>query len=78
MFNYEAVWRHLAGVERLTTDLFVALALVFVQLRPDARAQRAAQAVFWGATAWYLAFMTFEASEIRDSLFHNFMAMAGR
>jgi hypothetical protein len=70
-FNYEAVWIHLAPIERLTIDLFVALALVFVELGRDARAQRAAFALFWGVTAWYVGFMTFEASQIRESVFRN-------
>lgn len=70
-FNYEGVWVHLAPAERLTTDLFVALALVFVQLKRDSRAQRAAFGVFWSFTAWYLCFMTFEASGIRENLFHS-------
>jgi hypothetical protein len=70
-FNYEGVWVHLAPAERLTLDLFVALALVFVQLGRDARAQRAAFTLFWGVTAWYVCFMTFEASQIRESVFRN-------
>jgi hypothetical protein len=72
-FNFEGVWLHLAPVERLTIDLFVALALVFVQLGRDARAQRVAFALFWGAMAWYVCFMTFEASQIRESVFRNFL-----
>ena len=76
-FNYGGVWLHLAAIERLTIDLFVALALVFVQLGCDARIQRAAFAAFWCATAWYVFFMTFEASQIRDSVFHNIMAAVG-
>jgi len=71
MFNYDGVWVHLAPAERLTMDLFVALAIVFVQPGREPRIQRAAFAVFWGATAWYLCFMTFEASQIRESVFHN-------
>jgi hypothetical protein len=58
-FNYEGVWLHLAPAERLTIDLFVALALVLVQLRRDARVQRVMFGVFWGITAWYLCFMTY-------------------
>jgi hypothetical protein len=71
IFNYDGVWLHLGSVERLTIDLFVALALVFVQLGPVARRQRVAFTLFWTATAWYVFFMTFEASQIRESLFRN-------
>ena len=66
-FNYEGVWVHLAPVERLTIDLFVALALVTVQPWGGQRVWPRVMAMFWLATAVYVLFGTYEAAEIRSA-----------
>jgi hypothetical protein len=66
-FNYDAVWLHIGNAQRLTIDLFVALALAFVLQPPARRVLVRPIAVFWSASALYLAFGTFEAAAIRHS-----------
>ena len=67
-FNYELVWVYIANAHRLTSDLFVALALVFLLLARDRRVLRWAFAGFWCASAWYVFFGTYEARAVRESL----------
>lgn len=69
MFNYESVWLDVGNAQRLSIDLFVALAVVFLQLPPTQRGLRAAFVAFWGATAWYVLFGTFNAVYYRDAVF---------
>lgn len=67
-FNYESVWLHIGNAQRLTIDLFVALALVFLQ--PIGRRVLVRPFVlFWAVTAWYVCYGTYEAAFIRDNLF---------
>jgi hypothetical protein len=67
-FNYESVWLHIGNAHRLTIDLFVALALVFLQ--PIGRRVLVRPLViFWAVTAWYVCYGTYEAAFIRDNVF---------
>jgi hypothetical protein len=67
-FNYESVWLHIGNAQRLTIDLFVALALVFLQ--PAGRRVLVRPFVlFWAVTALYVCYGTYEAAFIRDHLF---------
>jgi len=66
-FNYESVWLHVGNAQRLTIDLFVALALVTVQPWGGQRVWPRVMAVFWLATAVYVLFGTYEAAEIRSA-----------
>ena len=67
MFNYEAVWLHVGNAQRLTIDLFVALALVTVQPWRNQRVWPKLTALFWSATAIYVLFGTYEATDIRSA-----------
>lgn len=66
-FNYESVWLHVGNAQRLTIDLFVALALVTVQPWGGQRVWPRLMALFWCATAVYVLFGTYEATEIRSA-----------
>ena len=66
-YNYEAVWLAVANAQRLTIDLFVALALVFLQ--PAGRRVLVVPfIVFWCATAWYVFFGSYDTEFFRGSL----------
>jgi len=69
LFNYESVWLDIGNAERLSIDLFVALAVVFLQLPPNQRALKAAFVVFWSATAWYVLYGTYNAVYHQDAVF---------
>jgi hypothetical protein len=66
-FNYESVWLHVGNAQRLTIDLFVALALVTVQPWGGRRVWPLLMGLFWLATALYVTFGTYEAAEIRSA-----------
>ena len=66
-YNYDGVWLHPDNAQRLTADLFVALALVFVQPGPE-RPLRKAFLGLWIATAFYVFFGALNAGAARDSL----------
>jgi hypothetical protein len=66
-YNYDGVWLHMSQAQRLTVDLFVALALVFVQSSPSTKL-RSAFVVFWIATAWHVFFGALDAADARASL----------
>lgn len=66
-FNYESVWLHVGNAQRLTIDLFVALALVTVQPWRGQRVWPGWMGLFWCATAVYVFFWTYEATEIRSA-----------
>lgn len=64
-FNYEAVWLDMSNAHRLTTDLFVALALVTVQPWNGQRVWPRVMTTFWWVTAIYVLFWSYQANEIR-------------
>ena len=64
-FNYEAVWLDMSNAHRLTTDLFVALALVTVQPWGGQRVWPRLMTFFWWTTAVYVLFWSYQANEIR-------------
>ncbi len=67
-FNYEGVWLYLGNAHRLTTDLFVALALVFLQAPRARHPWPWVFALFWVASAWYVFFGTFDARDVQHSI----------
>jgi hypothetical protein len=67
-FNYQAVWTHVGNADRLTIDLFVALAIVTLESARDRGRLPAPWAVFWSATACYVFFGAYEAGVLRGSL----------
>jgi hypothetical protein len=67
-FNYEAVWVYIANAQRLTIDLFSALAIVLLQPAGQRRLPRTF-ALFWLASALYLLFGMSESADIRRVLF---------
>ena len=67
-FNYDAVWMHVGNADRLTIDLFVALAVVTLESARDRTRLSAALAVFWAATACYVFFGAYEAAVLRHSI----------
>ncbi len=71
-FNSQGVWLHPANAQRLTIDLFVALALLFLQIPRDRPLARRAFTAFWAASALYVFIGNFEASFIQRSMFHWF------
>jgi hypothetical protein len=71
-FNYRGIWIHPANAQRVTIDLFVILALLFLQTPRDRPLARRAFTVFWGLSALYVFVGTFEASFIQRSMFHWF------
>ena len=66
-FNYESVWLAVGNAQRLTIDLFLALALVFLQPAGQ-RVLTRPFAVFWCASAWYVFYGTYDATFFRESL----------
>lgn len=64
-FNYHSVWLDIANAERLSIDLFVALALLFVQRPPMAGRWRDPLAWLWVLTACYVIAGTHDAAAIR-------------
>jgi hypothetical protein len=71
VFNYKSVWLSVANAERLSVDLFVAIALVSVQpLRATTVLPRTIR-LFWAASACHVFALTFDASVIRDGLFYG-------
>jgi hypothetical protein len=69
LYNYHGVWAHIGNAERLTIDLFVALAVVGLVIPADRRRLRRVFAGFWVATACYMLFATFEAASYREAVF---------
>jgi hypothetical protein len=69
-FNYEAVWLNIGNAQRLSVDLFIALALscVLVRTASGGRLLPRVFAVFWGATALYVLYGTYEATDIRSAV----------
>lgn len=67
-FNYEAVWGYVLGAQRLTIDLFVAVALAFLVRTEKDPLPRTLQ-VFWGAMALYILFGMSESADIWRAVF---------
>jgi hypothetical protein len=67
-FNYGAVWLHVGNADRLTVELFVALALVTLETARDRGRISTRWAIFWSAAACYVFFGAYESAILRDSL----------
>jgi hypothetical protein len=59
-FNYEMVWVLVANAQRLTYELFVALALCTLYIRSYTIAVQRSVMVFWCASAWFVLYGTTE------------------
>ena len=66
-YNYDGVWLHMNHAQRLTVDLFVALALVFTQSSSN-RAMRVSFVLLWIGSAWLVFFEALDATDARSSL----------
>ena len=64
-FSYGAVWLYLGNAERLTIDLFAALALVSLDPQVRARIGPRSLIAFWSAAALYVLFGMQESVDIR-------------
>jgi hypothetical protein len=67
-FNYEAVWVHVSGAERLTQELFMLLALASCSTRGFPPAWRAGLAAFWIAAGAYVFVGTYDAAITRQAI----------
>ena len=70
-YNYDGVWLHMSQAQRLTIDLFVVLALAFLQ--SSSKTLRLAFVLFWLAAAWHVFFGTLDAADARASLLRWWM-----
>lgn len=68
-FNYHAVWLNIGNAQRLSIDLFTALALAFV-LTKTAKGWLLPRtfAIFWTLTVLYVLYGTYEAHDIRRAM----------
>ena len=66
-YNYDGVWLHMNHAQRLTVDLFVALALVFMQASSN-QAMRVSFVLLWIVSAWHVFFGALDAADARSSL----------
>jgi hypothetical protein len=68
-FNYEELWLHVGGMERLTQEFFVLLALASSSGWPNGpRALRVGLAAFWIAAGAYVFFGTYDAFIVRRAI----------
>lgn len=66
--NYRAIWVSVVNAQRLTIDLFLCLALVFLSLPRESRGLTLAFRGFWLATALYVFFGTYNALQTLRAL----------
>jgi hypothetical protein len=67
-FNVHSVWVQAGNAERLTSDLFLFLALASAEAAPASRRWRLALLTFWGVAAAYLLFGTLDAEFTRRAV----------
>ncbi len=68
LFNYSSVWLEIGNAQRLTVDLFLALALTFIVIPRTSRFLWTAFAGFWAASGLYLLFGTYNVVETHRAL----------
>jgi hypothetical protein len=66
--NYAAVWIYLGNGQRVTYELFLALALSALSIRAYSRPLRTGLIAFWSCSLAYVFFLAFDASYIRAAL----------
>jgi hypothetical protein len=66
--NYRSIWLSVMNAQRLTVDLFLALALVFIALPRTSRALVWTFRGFWAAAALYVFFGTYNALDTLAAL----------
>lgn len=67
-FTYDSIWVHVSNAQRGTYELFIVLALVFLDTRGGSRPLRWSLVTFWVAAALYVFFGALEADLIRKAL----------
>lgn len=66
--NYAAVWLFVGNAQRVTYELFLALALSSLAIREYSGPLRGGLIAFWSCSIVYVFFLTFDASYIRSAL----------
>jgi hypothetical protein len=66
--NYRGVWLHVGNAERVSMDMFLAIALTSAALPRGSRILVRATTAFWFVTAFYLVFLTYFAVDVKSAL----------